>query len=278
MSKPFKIIVLVFFYLSVLSCEKKVDPKKDVEDPTKVGANVSALLSVEQISNEIEFIARNVAIKSATYPNAGSFLGCASITRSNPSAEEELIEINFNAGTVCTDAKRRSGKVVILLKKSNADTFVSAENYKVNEVELNGQYVLSYLGNEVVKNRASFIIPTGRLKVGQTTIVFNLSKTSTMIAGGDTQDILDDVLEHKLSDYFLNISLADKTSTVKASSLNSSNLNFTCNDYTPHSGKLKVEYVNSGTNNDPNNPLAGTLYLTFAKSGCENRIVIDKTP
>ncbi|MDB5014921.1 MAG: hypothetical protein JWQ25_3123, partial [Daejeonella sp.] len=116
--------LLALFLLINLSCKKiaSYQPTAEeiaAEDDRGLG---STLLSVEGLTNEMEFIARQLP----NIPESTSFLNCASIT-STTIAEGKKYELTFNSGNTCTDGTVRSGKLIITYQTPTGNILITTD-------------------------------------------------------------------------------------------------------------------------------------------------------
>lgn len=266
--------------LITFSCKKSTDETAKEDETTKnytLDAKSVAILETEQFANEMELIARHIPENLTQYPNAGNFLNCATITRTNIQTGKE-ITLAFNAGTVCADGKTRSGSIVIEYNPTNHDTMVSLQNYKINGVEFKGQFSVGYVTQQNVTYVNLISVNTSIKKDAQNEIAFSYSKKSTIKAGGNTADPTDDEMEYTDLSYFLTAKIAGTNMLIKGTGLGAARLKNNCNTSKnlPLSGQVKVEYSVSGTSTDPNNPLNGTAYLTFGDGTCGSKPFVQK--
>ena len=266
--------------LITFSCKKSNNENPKEDDTAKnytLDVKAAAILETEQFANEMELVLRHVPENLTQYPNGGSFLNCATITRTNILSGKE-ITISFNQATVCADGKTRSGAMVIEYNTTNHDTMVSLQNYKVNNVEFKGQFIIGYENLQSVAKVTLTAINTSIKKDAQNEIAFSYSKKSTIKTGANTIDPTDDVMEYADASYFLTAKIAGTNMLIKGTALNVSQLKNNCNTpkYLPSAGQVKVEYSVSGTSTDPNNPLTGTLYLTFGDGTCGSKPFVQK--
>jgi hypothetical protein len=262
----------------IFSCKKgnQTETTNDNGKTYTLDVKATSILDVETVTNEMEFIARNVPRNTTQYPNAGSFLACATITRAtNPNGQE--ITITFAPGTVCSDGKTRSGKLVIGYNPTNYDTMIWPDNYKVNNLEIKGNYSVSYPSIQNLNNVNLIVLNGALVKDAQNGVDFSLSKKSTMKVGNTTTDVADDVFEYTDASYMLTAKANNQTTYVKGTGLVAAQVKYGCtNKYMPLSGRVKVEYSATGTSTNPNDPLTGTSYLTFGTGTCGDKPFIEK--
>jgi hypothetical protein len=282
MKKIFYATAVIFSLLLTSSCKK--DPVEQPADPTEkkyeLDYKANALLQVEIVANEMEYIGRNVARNSVSYPNGGTFLGVASITRTASDVGED-ITLDFGAGAMCTDGNTRSGKLVIEYNEWNDDTMLRPVNYKVNNFNITGDYSIGYVSTPTASFE-NFVVPSGAIvKDGQNKIEFNLSRKTRQVEGITTVNETDDVFDRSDLSYFLTATVSGKATILRVKGVTATTVaklkNSCSNTYFPVTGQVKVEYAASGASTDPNNPQTGDFYLTFGNGNCGDKPFTQKS-
>lgn len=283
MKKIFYSTAIIFSLFLISSCKK--DPVEETTSPTEkkyeLDYKANALLQVEIAANEMEHFGRALAKSSNQFPNGGTFLGAATITRSILSSSMMEITIDFGVGALCTDGKTRSGKVVIDYNNSNDDTMLRPQNYKVNNVSITGDYSIGYVSTQT-ESFINFVVPNATIvKDGQNKIEFNLSRKSKQTEGDVTPNLADDVFDRYDLSYSLTVIENGKATSLVVKGVTTSPIsklkNSCSNSYFPVTGQVKVKYAATGTSTDPNNPLSGEFYLTFGNGNCGDKPFTQKS-
>jgi len=224
------------------------------------------LLSVEGLSNEMEFIARQLTLN----PTANNFLSCGNITSQNIT-DGKRFEIDFNLTSACSDNSFRAGKLIVTYQTATGNILITPENYVIAEYKVTG----SYLFQPVVEQQKELLkltITNGQLTNADDDYVkFNVEhKTNFKEGQGTPQTSADDVLETVSATYRLEIKnqAGSVNSIYEASSASPYILKYSCTEkFRPRSGKMKFQRT------------AGIdRYILFGTGNCSDLAKVSPTP
>ncbi|WP_113662643.1 hypothetical protein [Pedobacter nanyangensis] len=255
--------ILIVGLIMVTACKKS----NQVKEKPNLNRYADVIVQLERAANEMEFIGRYVPSNIAQYPDDGNFLGRGKIARRGTASGQE-ITIDFGTGGVCTDGKFRSGKLTILFNETNFDTMIRPAVYKLEDIELNGNYNLGYVAGSNGLRLNLIALDSKITRNGQYWANFSLNRKSEFVQGSNTpNDIADDVYQR--TDLSYDVTLRDNNSTflIKARGVDGSRLAFSCTDrYYPTTGKLNVEFTGAGQ---------GSFLLTFSSGTCNGKPIIN---
>lgn len=260
------LLLALFLFINV-SC-KKIPPYAPTAEEIAAQEDISlasTFLSIEGLSNEMEFIARQVPL----IPAGTSFLNCASIASSDV-ADGKKYEITFNSGNTCSDNTVRSGKLIVTYQTATGNIQITPDNYIMSNYKITGGYLFQPIV-EQQKELLKLTITNGQLTTGTGEFVrFNVEHKSNFKEGSATTNTFaDDVFETVSASYHLEIkNQAPVNSQFDAISTSPYTLKYSCLEkFRPRSGKIKFQRV------------VGTDRYIFLGSGnCNDLAQISKTP
>lgn len=259
--------LIAFFLLINLSCKKihNDEPTTEelaAEEDRGLG---STILSVEGLTNEMEFIARELP----NIPERSSFLNCASIASTTINGGKKY-ELAFNSGNTCTDNTIRSGKLIITYQTQTGDVLITTDNYVLSNFKIAGTYLFQPIV-EQGKDLLKLTVANGQLTTTTGEFVkFNVMHKSEFKEGKATTNTFnDDVLETVSASYHLEIKNSNPVnSQYDAVSTSPYTLKYSCAEkFRPRAGKIKFQRV-VGTD----------WYILLGSGGCSDLAKISPTP
>jgi len=213
----------------------------------------TAIISVEGMANELEFIARQAPLAD----QSASFLSCANIEKQNVS-EGQKIEITFNSNIACSDKTYRSGKLSLMYYTNGAIT-VTPQNYAIESTLINGVFTFQNMTGSQ-NNYMALDVPDGKFTLSTGAYIkFSISRESAVKAGSSTADLSDDVIEIKNAQYDLNVFNLFTNTLIQGSTNVPYNLKYSCSDkFRPRTGKILYHRMG-----------ADSRYIDFGNGTCE---------
>ncbi|WP_207423954.1 hypothetical protein [Desertivirga brevis] len=229
-----RILIASLFAFVFLGCKKnfpeQTPEQKALQEDTFAATNI---LTVEGVLNEIEFIAKQVPAIN----HNGSFLSCATITKQEVAGGQQ-IDVTFNINTTCSDNTSRSGKIS-LMYYPNGSISITPSNYVVGNTAISGNY---NFGKESINQVDYLLLNVQNGKFTSTNgayINFSVEKRSTIKAGANTADHLDDIIEIDQAAYDLDVFDVPANTKISAETKTPHSLKYSCTDkFRPRSGTI----------------------------------------
>ncbi len=247
------------------SCKKSADfteTPEQAEARADVNA-ASAILRVETFVNELEFIARQMAVEQPPT----SFLNCASITKTDI-PDGKKVEIAFSAVNTCSDNTTRSGKLSITYQTATGNIFITSHNYTVGGLLVSGNYSFQPI-TEQQKSFLKLVVPDGKLTNAYGEYIsFNMERKNEFKAGSGTTDTNDDIFETSGASYDVELKQGGTATLIDASSHSAYTVKYSCAEkYLPHNGKVKFKRANGNER-----------YLVWGTGNCSDQASVANTP
>ena len=227
--------------ISVWACKKnfpeQTEEQKALQEDTYAA---SALLSVEGMLNELEFIIKQAPAESQT----GTILSCAAITKQT-TAQGYKIDLVFSSGTLCTDQNYRSGKLSITYNTTTGDILLQPTEYVLAGTLITGTYSFK---KATVNNvdKMELMIPNGKFSLTDGSFIkFHVERETKVKAANSSTDISDDDIEVEDSDYELEIGYPSSTVVLNAGLKTAYTLKYSCQErFRPRAGSLTMQRSN----------------------------------
>jgi len=265
--KIFSTTLLSLLLLISLSCKKTENYQAT---PEEIAADLDAslastILSVEGLSNEMEFLARQLTLN----PTANNFISCGNITSQNIT-DGKRFEINFNLTSTCDDNSFRSGKLIVTYQTATGNILITPENYVIAQYKVTGNYLFQPIV-EQAKDLLKLTVTNGKLTNADDDYVkFNVEHKTNFKEGKGTNDnFTDDVLETVSASYRLEVkNKAAAVQTYEASSASPYILKYSCTEkFRPRSGKIKFQHT-----------IGIDRYILFGTGNCSDLAKVSPTP
>lgn len=156
----------------------------------QLNAYAGAVIKVESLANEMQWLARQV-INGSVYPDGSSFFDCAFLQRSYTDEGERII-ITYD-GT-CEDNTARKGVLTLNYNEYTGDMTIQPSDYFVDGARIEGSFTFSNAPGEVWVRR--LVVLNGKIVPDQGKFLqFSLDRLSRLTAGATTQSADDDVYD-----------------------------------------------------------------------------------
>jgi hypothetical protein len=197
MKKNFSTALIVLLFFS-LACDDD-----DTKDPSSAPAKAldqygATLVNIEQLTNELEFVAREALTGTFT-----SFLTCSNVQTSIDGADK-IYTIIFSGGA-CADNRKRSGQLRVAVNQGSLDVMIQTTTLVRDAHSIEG--IFSF--QPVTQDQKAFtklVALNGKWTEDGRTITFTANKQYAWVQGRQTPAPDDDRLEVVSGDYFINIS------------------------------------------------------------------------
>jgi len=194
----------------------------------------TAILSVEGLLNEMEFIVRQAPLQEKTE----SFLSCANISKQDI-PEGYVIEITFESKSLCSDSRYRSGKLRLTYNTITGNVLLQPINYIIKETLITGSY--SFLNiTENQKNKTQIVVSNGKLSLYDGSFIkFNANRKTSLQSAGLTHGINDDIIQIEKASCDLEL---DNNTRIEAENRSPLILKYDCDDkFRPRAGTIWLE-------------------------------------
>jgi hypothetical protein len=156
-----------------------------------------ALLEIEQLTNELEFISR-----AARTGEPKLFIGCASVSTSTD-GDFTIYTIDFNH-TQCIDGKVRDGDMQIAVNGETQDVIIQSFELLIDDSKVQGTYTFHPVVEEGI-DYIKMLSTAARITRGDDWHSFTTTKYYRWKEGEHTTNVNDDVLEIASGEYFFNL-------------------------------------------------------------------------
>lgn len=191
---PAALIALLFF---ILACNDD-DAKDSSSLPAKALDQYGAtLVNIEQLTNEMEFVAREALTGTFT-----SFLACSNVQTTIDGADK-VYTITFPGGA-CADNRKRSGQLRVAVNQGSPDVMIQTTTLVRDAHSLEGIFSFQPVTQDQ-KVFTKLVALNGKWTEDGRAITFTANKQYSWLQGRQTPAVDDDRLEVVSGDYFITI-------------------------------------------------------------------------
>lgn len=213
-------------------------------DTTTLTPYATALVHMEKVANEMEWIASQFVVHGNQYPTGSQFFSSATVRAETTDVGKAYL-LTFDKTKTSTDGKKRSGELYVEIVSSNNNIFVSPDGYQINDTLIDGTFFFERELNQQQKIDMNLTVLNGRYG---NDISFSMERTQTMTAGSNTPDNeADDVFENVNGNYYftvINYGLAEAAvKSVVKETYSHKNLK----GFTPAEGRIQYTLPNSSS-------------------------------
>lgn len=196
MKKNYPAVFIALLFLC-LACNDD-----DTGDPSSLPAKAldqygNTLVNIEQLTNEMEFIAREALTGTFT-----SFLTCANVQTTIDGADK-IYTITFS-GVACADKRKRSGELRVAVNQGSLEVMIQTTTLVRDAHSLEGIFSFQPVTQDQ-KMFTKLVALNGKWTEDGRTITFTANKQYSWLQGRQTPAPDDDRLEVVSGDYFITI-------------------------------------------------------------------------
>lgn len=197
MKKNYSAALIALLFLS-LAC----NDDDDTRDPSSLPARAldqygGALVNIEQLTNEMEFISREALTGTFT-----AFPACSNIQTTIDGADK-VYTITFSGGA-CADNRKRSGQLRVAVNQGTLEVMIQTTTLVRDAHSLEGIFSFQPVTQDQ-KAYTKLVVLNGKWTEDGRAITFTANKQYSWLQGRQTPAPDDDRLEVVSGDYFITI-------------------------------------------------------------------------